>query len=516
MIRLASMGAALVAMSVIAPAMAVDFEKEIRPIFAEKCYQCHGPEKDKGDLRLHAKAEILDEDYIIVAGKPEESEIYKRVILPPGDDDVMPPEGKAEPLTAQQQELLKKWIAEGADFGQWTIDESKVAHQPQEEKLPEVAAAPAEALARLQEAGALAMPLAQNTNLLNVDFRAEAANTGDPQLALLRPIESQVAWLGLGKTQVTDGGLEQIKGLKNLRKLDLHGTGITDAGLAHLAGLQDLRYVNLYDTKITDAGLDHLKGLKNLKKLYVWQTGVTPEGASSFAAAVAGVEVNRGWEPPPPATEVAGANMLTNADFEEAADGKPAGWLTGAATPDSVQFTLTGENPKSGKSALKIAGGSPWAVAYQKFPVEAGKAYNVTGFIRLHKGSAMLTFQYSKGDEFLGNGSTAPLTTAGDWQQVSATSELDKFPQATHFTVSAITTGDFDADFDAIVLTVADPAAAAAPAPAAEFQKFAALAAGFKADSCCAKAHAAQKVCDHPCCKEALAAGKVCEKCNPK
>jgi hypothetical protein len=349
------------------PAWAVDFAKEIRPIFAEKCYECHGPDKDRGKLRLHTKADILKSEFVIVAGDPNESELYTRVTLPPDHDDVMPPEGKGEPLTKEQQELLKKWIADGASFGDWTLDESAVpSHTPEEEILPEVAEASQAALARLHEAGALAMPLAQNTNLLNVDFRAEAANTGDAQLALLRPVQEQVAWLGLGKTQITDDGLEQIKGLKNLRKLHLENTNITDAGLVHLKDLSELRYLNLYGTKVTDAGLAHLKGLKNLRKLYVWQTQVTEGAAKAFAEAIEGVEVNRGWEAPP----------------------VPPAEVEAAAAPE--------------------------------------------------------------------------------------------------------------------------------PKPDAELEKFAALATGFKADSCCDKAHKEKKVCNHPCCKEALGADKVCAQCNPQ
>jgi hypothetical protein len=45
--------------------------------------------------------------------------MYTRVILGLSDDDHMPPEDKADQLTDEQKELLKKWIAAGADFGDW-------------------------------------------------------------------------------------------------------------------------------------------------------------------------------------------------------------------------------------------------------------------------------------------------------------------------------------------------------------------------------------------------------------
>lgn len=288
-----------------ASSMAVDFVKDVEPILAKRCFECHGPKKDKGDFRMHTLAEIEKAEGLLVKGKPEESTLFQRISLPADDADIMPPKG--DPLTAAEQETIKKWIAEGASFGDWK--ESKIdaaegdeeAHAaPKIEKLPEVPAASADALKRLQEAGALAMPLANNTNLLNVDFRAAAAETGDAQLAHLRPVADQVAWLGLAGTKVTDTGLEQIKGLKNLRRLHLEKTNITDAGLAHLSGLAELRYLNLYGTKVSDAGLAHLKGLKNLEKLYLWQTEVTDAGAKALKEALPNITINRGWEGPVP------------------------------------------------------------------------------------------------------------------------------------------------------------------------------------------------------------------------
>ena len=55
----------------------------------------------------------------VVTGKPDESELYRVTTLPSSDDDAMPPEGKADPLTDAEKELLKKWITEGAKFGEW-------------------------------------------------------------------------------------------------------------------------------------------------------------------------------------------------------------------------------------------------------------------------------------------------------------------------------------------------------------------------------------------------------------
>jgi hypothetical protein len=116
-------------------ASAVDFEKEILPIFDAKCMKCHETEhedetgklkKPKGGLVMDT-AEGLKKggkehgEKNIVPGKAAESRIYEVVaVLPISDEYFMPPEGKADPLTDAEKELLKKWIDEGANFGAWT------------------------------------------------------------------------------------------------------------------------------------------------------------------------------------------------------------------------------------------------------------------------------------------------------------------------------------------------------------------------------------------------------------
>src|SRR5438034_5969245 len=81
----------------------VEFSKDIQPILQQTCIKCHGPEKQKGKLRLDSKEAAFKggkDGVVIVAGDAEKSELYKRIILPKGNDDVMPNEG--EPLTKAQ------------------------------------------------------------------------------------------------------------------------------------------------------------------------------------------------------------------------------------------------------------------------------------------------------------------------------------------------------------------------------------------------------------------------------
>lgn len=95
-------------------AVGMDFERDVRALFQERCIECHGEKKQKGELRLDAKTFASKGGHggsIIVPGKAEESPLYLRIVS--GDpDDRMPPKG--QPLTALQISAIKTWIEAGA------------------------------------------------------------------------------------------------------------------------------------------------------------------------------------------------------------------------------------------------------------------------------------------------------------------------------------------------------------------------------------------------------------------
>jgi Leucine-rich repeat (LRR) protein len=96
----------------------------------------------------------------------------------------------------------------------------------------------------------------------------------------------EVMWVNFHLTQVTDAGLEYIKGLNNLEELDLGNTQVTDAGLEHFKGLNSLEGLWLDNTQVTDAGLKHLKGMTNLRELYLNDTQVTDESVEKLRDAL--------------------------------------------------------------------------------------------------------------------------------------------------------------------------------------------------------------------------------------
>ena len=107
--------AAMVA-SGVAAETPLQYNRDIRPILADHCFTCHGPDSAarKADLRLDQRQAAIDMG-AIVPGDPDESELLAR-LLTDDEDLVMPPPELKKPLKAEQKELLKRWIEAGAEY----------------------------------------------------------------------------------------------------------------------------------------------------------------------------------------------------------------------------------------------------------------------------------------------------------------------------------------------------------------------------------------------------------------
>ncbi len=94
----------------------ISFDRDIQPILSENCYYCHGtdPEHREGDLRLDLREDALDAG-AIVPGKPGKSDLIDRIHAK-DPDDLMPPPDSNRKLTAEQKDLLSRWIKEGAQY----------------------------------------------------------------------------------------------------------------------------------------------------------------------------------------------------------------------------------------------------------------------------------------------------------------------------------------------------------------------------------------------------------------
>jgi hypothetical protein len=105
----------------------INFSRQIRPILSENCIACHGPDEKgrKGKLRLDDEQDAKRDrkgDFVIMPGKPEQSELIKR-IESTDPDDVMPPPKQHKTIPPAQLALLKEWIKQGAVWGRhWAYE----------------------------------------------------------------------------------------------------------------------------------------------------------------------------------------------------------------------------------------------------------------------------------------------------------------------------------------------------------------------------------------------------------
>lgn len=271
----------------------------VQPIFEARCYSCHSDKKQKGKLRLDNQEYILKggkSKHTIVAGKPDESELIKRLLLPLEDEDHMPPRGKPQ-LTKEQVDYLQWWVSTGVDF------HKQVSELPQPEgikpallaletgtsaaeemaDIPDVPVAPADTavIGKLNRAGVALLPVSRESNYLAANFV-----TVGSQAALLinelLPLKKQLVSLKLNGAELHDSTMNKVAQLTALRSLQISHTPVTDDGIKYLANLAELRSLNLVDTRVTAKGLAALKDNKNIKNIYVYQTGISATEAAEL------------------------------------------------------------------------------------------------------------------------------------------------------------------------------------------------------------------------------------------
>jgi Protein of unknown function (DUF1549)/Protein of unknown function (DUF1553)/Planctomycete cytochrome C len=115
----------------------VDYNRDVLPILSAKCFECHGPDGGhrKANLRLDLREGALarrDTRPAIVPGQPQASELISRLTAT-DPDDRMPPAKKGPPLPADQIQMFRRWIAEGAPYAEhWAFV------PPQRPPLPKV------------------------------------------------------------------------------------------------------------------------------------------------------------------------------------------------------------------------------------------------------------------------------------------------------------------------------------------------------------------------------------------
>jgi uncharacterized membrane protein len=295
---------------VLRPDQAIAYSTLVQPVLQSRCVKCHGASRAEGKLRLDSPEAIRKggtDGPVIVPGRAADSEIVRRIWLPPSHKDAMPPGGN-QSVPASEAALIRWWVDQGAPFDR-KLSELEIAAdvEPAVEAivgtlsrggptLPDVnvGAPDRQAIAAARRFGVSVVPLASSNHFIEIHCTNTGAAFGDKELAALAPLGPQTVWLDLSNTRVSDGGLATVAQFRNLTRLHLNRTRISDSGLKHLSRLDHLEYLNLYGTSVTDAGLQSLSSLKRLRTLYVWQTAVSGDGLERLRSALPRLEIDAG------------------------------------------------------------------------------------------------------------------------------------------------------------------------------------------------------------------------------
>lgn len=271
------------------------FRDLVMPGIQARCASCHNPQQTKGDLDVTSFNAIErggdSGRPMFVPERPDSSEMYVRITLPPGHDDRMPPEGRAG-LSSDEIAILEWWIEQGAQpdmrLGDGTPD--AMLHALIDRFLPRLiqsqrnrmrerrrVAALHEDLQDVVDALGLVVDVDPDTDstLFALSMRFPPERVDDRTLARLAPYADAFSKLSLVGSDVTDEGLRHIGSMMNLRELILQKTDVTGSGLPNLQSIPSLEVLNLAYTALDDSGSVHLLHMPSLREVYVYDTAVS-------------------------------------------------------------------------------------------------------------------------------------------------------------------------------------------------------------------------------------------------
>lgn len=277
---------------------AMIFEDVVQPILKNKCSQCHREGKSKGRLSVESLQTLVKggkNGPAIIAGKPGESGLYKRVTLDPDNKDFMPKDGKA-PLTRSEIKIIKWWIEKGnAVSGKKILEltntdpvkplvgsylgmggtgsageEEAAFNQPVNPDIP--AHIDTIHISELRKKGFMVRFMLKAPVMLDITLPARSGIKATDFKDHILPLAKNIIWLNLSSNNFTDTDLSFLNSFTNLEKLRLENNPLTDQISNSLATLKHLESVNLNRTKVTDAAIVNLKKNTAVKRIYTLET----------------------------------------------------------------------------------------------------------------------------------------------------------------------------------------------------------------------------------------------------
>jgi uncharacterized membrane protein len=270
---------------------AMVFDDLIMVSLKQKCIQCHGIERQKGNLRMDSKEWFMKggKDGLVVNLKDlDKSEILKRIFLDLNEDHHMPPK-KKEQLSDEEKDIFEWWIKAGAPFSKKVSEIEKSAsidsilHVYHEKLISfktkkeieriQINSLTEASLQSLIKSGWAVSLVSKTDNHLRVSgFNLE--KTMDSSLEQLIEIKDYIVELKLSFQKLNEKQISIISALTNLEKLWLDHSSLTGKSVHKLSTLKSLKYLNISNNELNAEDIIPLKDLVHLEKLYIEEAGI--------------------------------------------------------------------------------------------------------------------------------------------------------------------------------------------------------------------------------------------------
>lgn len=278
-----------------------------------RCYECHGASKQKGRLRLDTPDGIAT---VTVAGDPSKSEMFRRISLPQGDFDIMPPEG--EPIGDAEVLAVMRWIRDGAETMPTpppTVPapnaDTSLTSETSEPSTPAPSESEIIESART-DFGAFVTELPGDELVVDLSLGSEPLDVA--KFAELAPIAPRVVDLSLAGRTIT-GELGEIT-FERLERLRLERSNADDAFVnAMLDRTPRLRKLNLHSTPVTDGVLGAIEASPALERVVLFETGVTGAAIESLRARRPELVIEKGEALADAFTVSGGPRLILAADY---------------------------------------------------------------------------------------------------------------------------------------------------------------------------------------------------------
>lgn len=266
---------------------ALFFEEVVQPILNQNCRSCHNEKNRKGDLMLTSKETLLKggkNGEILSRGKPMESHLIERMLLPLDHEDHMPPKEKRQPIKSEV-ELVKAWLLAGASFEE-TLGQSEVPValvssffvRNETSFYLEVQLEPIEEniLKDLKSKGFFIEKLSEESPLVKVSS-INFPDCENQDVASLEPIIEYITILDLSHSKVNDDLIPFVGKMENLTLLKLNETDIEGQNFEILKNNIHLATLHLTKSQVRKENLLKLNSHPRLQKVFAYDTPLAKE-----------------------------------------------------------------------------------------------------------------------------------------------------------------------------------------------------------------------------------------------